>query len=108
MGNKQTFRIRNDQIRIRVLDAVAECQEGFEVVIQEPVRNLSQNAKLWAMLAEVEEQLIWHGYKLTAYEWKDFFTASLFEYKIVPNMDSSGFIGLGKSSSKLRKKEFSD
>ena len=56
--------------------AVMEAPEGYIVTIQEPTRNASQNARLWASLTEVSRQVDWHGNRLTPEEWKDVFSAS--------------------------------
>lgn len=80
---------------------------GWQVRITEPTRSLDANAKLWALLADVSEQVEWHGVKLTAENWKDVFTASLKRSKVVPGLDG-GFVVLGQHTSKMTKYEFSE
>lgn len=81
--------------------------EGHVVRITEATRNLDQNAKLWACLTDVAEQVEWHGTKLTPENWKDVFTASLKRSKVVPGLDG-GFVVLGQHTSKMTKSEFSE
>lgn len=80
--------------------------EGYIVTIAEPSRNLEQNAKMWAMLADVSEQTDWHGNKLNPEEWKDLLSAGLVQSKVVPNMTGNGFVILGQRTSKLSKSQF--
>ena len=79
---------------------------GHVVTIKEPTRNLEQNAKMWAMLADVSEQTDWHGNKLNPEEWKDLLSAGLVQSKVVPNMTGNGFVILGQRTSKLSKSQF--
>ena len=79
---------------------------GHVVTIKEATRNLEQNAKMWAMLADIERQTTWHGMKLNAEEWKDLLSAGLVQSKVVPNMQGNGFVILGQRTSKLTKSQF--
>ncbi len=69
-------------------------------------RSLEANAKMWAMLTEVSQQVVWHGQKLSKEEWKDVFTAALKRQKVVPGIDG-GFVVLGSSTSKMSVEEMS-
>jgi NinB protein len=70
-------------------------------------RNLEQNKKMWAMLTDISNQVIWHGQKLTRENWKDVLTASLKQQKVVPGIDS-GFVVLGSHTSKMSIAEMSE
>lgn len=83
-----------------------EVPEGWVATFAEPTRNLDQNAKMWAMLAELSEQTDWHGNKLTPEEWKDLLSAGLVQSKVVPNLTGNGFVILGQRTSKLSKSQF--
>ena len=87
--------------------AVMEAPEGFIVTIQEPTRNLEQNARLWASLSEVSRQVDWHGNRLTPEEWKDVFSAALKKQKAVPGLDG-GFVICGQRTSKMTKAEMAE
>lgn len=71
-------------------------------------RNLAQNARLWAMLTDVSRQVEWYGKRLTQEDWKHVFTASLRKLSVVPNLDGTGFVALGLSTSNMTKAEFSE
>jgi hypothetical protein len=91
----------------KALEAIDKAGDGYTVTIEEPKRSLDQNKKMWALLGEVSEQVVWHGLKLTPENWKDIFTASLRKQQVVPGIDGS-FVVLGASTSKMTKLELSD
>ena len=84
------------------------CGGGALVVTVKPeTRTLAQNARLWAMLADVSQQVVWHGRKLADEEWKHVFTAALKKQDVVPGLDG-GFVILGQSTSKMTRREMGD
>lgn len=105
---KQTYHLAHDTARRNAVQAVQNAPEGFVVTVGEPTRNLEQNALLWAQLHEISEQVVWHGRKLSPEDWKHVFTASLKRMDVVPNLEGTGFVALGLSTSKMSKREFSD
>lgn len=105
---KQVFIMAHDEARARAMQAVKEAPEGYAVTIAEPTRSLEQNARLWASLADISEQVEWYGKRLSAEEWKHIFSSSLKRMDVVPNLDGTGFVALGLSTSKMSKKELSD
>lgn len=78
------------------------------VEVKPQTRTTEQNARLWAMLTDVSEQVNWYGRKLKPEEWKHVFTAALSKQDVVPNIDGSGFVVLGKATSKMTKREMCD
>jgi hypothetical protein len=89
--------------------AKALLQAGYRVVIEmrSEVRSVAQNARLWAMLTEISEQVDWHGQRLTPEEWKDIFSAALKRTKVVPGIDG-GFVVCGQSTSRMTRGEMTD
>lgn len=82
---------------------------GTRVTFQEAKRTSEQNARMWAMLTEVARQVKWHGQRLSADDWKLVFLSALKqELRIVPNLDGTGFVQLGRSSSSLSVGEMGD
>lgn len=104
---KQTYYLHG-RARQNALQAVQSAPEGYRVIVSEPARTLDQNAALWAALTEISEQVQWHGRWLTPDDWKVMFTASLRQQQIVPNLEGTGFVVLGLSTSKMTKREFGD
>lgn len=79
----------------------------FEVEARPERRSTEQNARLWAMLTDVSRQVVWHGQKLSAEDWKNIFTASQKKQRVAPGLDG-GFVVLGQSTSQMTKGEFSE
>jgi len=75
--------------------------------VKPSTRSLEQNARLWAMLTDISNQVDWYGRKLTPHDWKHVFTASLKKQDVVPGIDG-GFVVLGASTSKMTKTEMCD
>lgn len=70
-------------------------------------RSDAQNRRLWAMLHDISEQVVWHGQKLSDEDWKHVFTAGLKRQKVVPGLDG-GFVVLGQSTSRMTKAEMAE
>jgi predicted RNA binding protein YcfA (HicA-like mRNA interferase family) len=104
---KQRFILAHVQARQRAAHAVYNAPEGFVVTVQEPTRNLDQNALLWSLLNQISKQVVWHGAKLSDEEWKDVFSASLKKQKVVPGLDG-GFVVCGQRTSRMSKRDFSE
>ncbi|MBT9158929.1 MAG: hypothetical protein DDT26_00178 [Dehalococcoidia bacterium] len=75
--------------------------------VKPETRSLSQNARLWAILTDVSEQVEWYGRKLTPDDWKHVFTAALSKQDVVPGIEG-GFVVLGKATSKMTKSEMAE
>lgn len=103
----KTFRLLNNTIRARAIDAVRNADEGKVIEIKEATRSLDQNAKLWPMLQEVATQVEWYGKKLSAEDWKHVFTAALGKQNVVPGIDG-GFVVLGQSTRTMSKARFAE
>lgn len=82
----------------------------LNVVIKPETRSLAQNNLMWSCLTDLSTQLQWCGKKMTPEGWKDFITAHIEGQDIVPNMDGTGFvtIGRGKSTSQMTIKEMTE
>jgi hypothetical protein len=60
------------------------------------------------MLGDVSKQVDWYGKHLSAEDWKHVFSASLRKLAVVPNLDGTGFVALGLSTSRMTKAEMGD
>ena len=101
--------LNNADMRRKAALWCAELPAGTRVEFKGPRRSTDQNSKLWASLTDIATQLTWHGQKLTPDDWKLVFMDALKrEVRAVPNIDGTGFVNLGTSSSDLTKEEFSD
>lgn len=95
--------------RQRVGSWAMQAPWGTRVEFKAAKRTLPQNDRFWAMLTDVAQQLPWHGVKLRPDDWKLIFLDALKrELRMVPNIDGTGFVNLGRSSSDLSKQEMTD
>jgi len=93
-----------------MLEVIAKALKAGPVSVRlsRPKRSLDQNAKMWAMLADISSQVEWHGLKLSPTDWKHLASASLHKQRVVPSMGGDGLVTLGKSTSRMTKRELSD
>jgi hypothetical protein len=95
--------------KARVLQIINAAPFGTRVEVKAAKRTTDQNSRMWAMLTDVAQQLPWHGVKLRPDDWKLIFLDALKrELRMVPNLDGTGFVNLGRSSSDLTKGEMGD
>ncbi|RUM90717.1 MAG: recombination protein NinB [Thiomicrospira sp.] len=101
------FFLRTDLIRRNACSAVMQAPDGYVVEIKPETRNLEMNKKLWAMLTDVSGQVDWYGRRYKPEDWKHILTAGLKGYETAPGINGE-MVVLGKSTSKMNKREFSD
>lgn len=107
MSLKQ-FRLAHTLARKGASEFCYSAPENTVVIFKEATRTLDQNAKLQPMCRDVAEQVIWHGQRLSADDWRHMFVASYNKgQRAVPGIDG-GFVVLGASSKKLSKRECAD
>ncbi|WP_230595808.1 recombination protein NinB [Xanthomonas albilineans] len=77
-----------------------------------PRRSVEQNARLWAMLTDVSQQVEWPVdgklQRLSPEEWKDIFTAGLTRHQRVAQGVDGGFVMLGARTSRMTVAEMCD
>ena len=79
-----SFKLINQKVRDRAKIAIQEAPEGWQVTIQEPKRNLEQNARLHALLGEISRSgKQWAGKERTIDEWKTLFVSGFMYYNSV-------------------------
>lgn len=106
---RATIILTNRAIRERAKSWIDKAPMNTRVEFKASRRSLPQNDRMWAMLTDVATQVPWHGVKLGPEDWKLIFLDALNrELRIVPNIDGTGFVNLGRSSSDLSKAEMSD
>ena len=89
------------------LDAALQGSRRWVLTIRPETRSLQQNARLWAMLTDISQQVDWYGRKLSPENWKHVFSAALKKQDVVPGLDG-GFVVLGLSTSKMTVGEMAD
>ena len=104
--SKRIWKLTGEIAKKAACREILAAPEGYVVTLAEATRNLEQNAKMWAMLADIAKQCDWHGLKLNSEELKDLLSAGLVQSKVVPNLEGNGFVILGQRTSKLTKSQF--
>ena len=89
------------------LDSALQGSRRWVLTIRPETRSLQQNARLWAMLTDISQQVDWYGRKLSPENWKHVFSAALKKQDVVPGLDG-GFVVLGLSTSKMTVGEMAD
>jgi len=89
-----------------VASLILKTPTGHFVTIEEPRRNLLQNAAIHACLTDISEQFEWHGRKLTVDIWKRLCMAAWLREEgeapdLVPAIDGNGFDVIYTRTSKL-------
>lgn len=77
-----------------------------EIDFRAQKRTLPQNARMWAMLSAIADQMIWHGAKWSPDDWKDYFMHSLAGARFMPH-EEGGMIPIGRRTSRLDKQDHS-
>lgn len=110
----QTFVLKVENARPRMAAAWAhacrflEIGKSAKVTVTEcaPTRTLDQNAKLWAVLTDIANQVQWHVdgklEHLSPEDWKDILTAGLKKHQRVAAGIEGGFVMLGQRTSRMR------
>ena len=107
--SRATLIITSDRERQKAASWVMNAPWNTRIDFKAPKRTLPQNDRMWAMLTDVAQQVLWHGLRLTPDYWKLVFLDALKrEVRMVPNIDGNGFVNLGRSSSDLSKDEMTD
>jgi hypothetical protein len=107
--SRATLIIRSDAERNLAARWAQAAPAGTRIEFKQTKRSLPQNSRMWAMLTDIARQVTWHGHRLTAEDFKLVFLDALKrECRLVPNIDGTGFVSLGRSSSDLSKEEMSD
>lgn len=70
-------------------------------------RTIPQNARMWAMLTAIADQLVWHGEKYPPETWKEYFTHCLQGGRFMPH-EEGGMVPVGHRTSRMTKDEHSD
>lgn len=93
--------VNGDADRQRAMHWASRAPLGTRIDFKQARRSVEQNALLWSRLTEIA--VIWYGQKLSAEDWKDVFTASLREARVVPGLDAGSFVLLGMRTSDMSK-----
>ena len=107
--SRATVTLNSKQRREQAARWVWSAPDGTRITFQEAKGTDAQRRLMWDLLTDVARQVLWHGQRLSADDWKLIFMAGLNqELRLVPNLEGNGFVNLGRSSERLSVKEKSD
>jgi len=106
-----TIHKAEDAMRLipNVLDLIIKGLQAGPVLLtlgREKRSNL-QNAKMWAMLRDISDHVVWHGQKLSDESWKNIVPAEIEAQLIFPGI-TVPFVAMGVSTKSKNKQWFSD
>lgn len=99
--------LTSEAVRMRAKRWLSQAPLGTRVEFRAPRRSIPQNDRMWCLLTAVSAQLLWHGQKYTAAEWKDYFMHAYRGEKWMP-FEDGGMIPIGRSTSSLSRAEHSE
>ncbi len=108
MAEKKSVKLLDQMARDLAHKLIERAPDGHVVVVSEPTRNLDQNAKMWAMIADCQAQIPdmremdGESIKLR------FMDALGTEMRYLPKLDGTGFFPVGHKSSALSVRQFAD
>lgn len=106
--NKSTYHLTTPRVRANAMQAIADAPANYVVTIAEPKRSTDQNAKMWAMLADVA-RCEPEGRKWTPETWKAAFMHYLgHQVAFCEGLDGCGPFPMGFRSSHLTVRQMAD
>ena len=110
---KRVFRLADNVVRQRAIDAVKDAPADYVVEIKERTRSLDQNAAQWPILEAFSRQLLWpvngQMVQMSPEEWKDVLTAAFKNETSRLAMGlNGGVVMLGMRTREMTKKQFSE
>ncbi|MGQ5289789.1 recombination protein NinB [Pectobacterium actinidiae] len=106
---KQQFHLANDAVKQNAINFIRQLpvdpKRPLVVDIKEPSRTKAQNNKMWPLLEDLSEQVVWFGNKYDKEDWKDLITAMIAkskkqEQRMAPGLDG-GIVMFGQRTSKM-------
>lgn len=109
---KQTFPLNHPRYRQFARAALEKAPDDWEVVLRPVRRSTAQNAALHSCLADIAEQVEWHGKRLDIDIWKRLCTAAWLREvgeapELIPSLDGHGFDVIFQKTSELSIAEMS-
>jgi hypothetical protein len=112
-SDSRTFTLGDEADRGRVASVVARCPEGWVVTIKPPQRTSGQNRLLHSALADIANQVIWHGERFDLSVWKRLCTSAWLREcgdhsLLVPALDGHGLDIIFEKTSHLSISQLSE
>lgn len=103
---------KRDEVLALLCSYVEKLGHRVNITIAEPKRSVEQNARLWAILTDISNQVEWPVdgklQRLSPEDWKHVISAGLKREQRIAQGMGGGFVILGQRTSKMTKRELSD
>lgn len=107
MSDRAIITLRSQADRDKASKWAQGVATGSKVVFHGPGRSIPQNDALHAAIGDIARQRDYHGVKRPVSSWKLLFLDALDrDVQMLPNLDGTGFVSVGKSTAALSKEEF--
>ena len=112
----QQFHLVNESVKQNAINYIrqlpVDSKRPLILDVKESTRTAIQNRKMWPLLKDLSDQVVWHGEKLTREEWKDLITVLVNqtqdqEQKSAPGING-GRVYFGVRTSKSSKRYMVD
>ncbi|EHD21804.1 MULTISPECIES: recombination protein NinB [Brenneria] len=106
---KQQFHLASESVKQNAINFIRQLpvdqKRPLVVDIKEPGRTAEQNRKMWPLLKDLSDQVVWFGNKYDTDDWKDLITAMVAkskkqEQRMAPGLDG-GVVMFGQRTSKM-------
>lgn len=106
---KQQFHLVNEYVKQNAINYIRElpvdAKRPLILDIKEMTRTAQQNRKLWPLLKDLSDQVLWFGNKYDSDDWKDLITAMVAkskkqEQRMAPGLDG-GIVMFGQRTSQM-------
>jgi hypothetical protein len=97
---KNLILITSEAERERAVAWVFSAKPGSRVILEEPQHSSEGNARMWALLTRLSEELEWHGQHYSPGMWKDFFMHA-FKGVVWMPAENGGYVPVGRGTGEL-------
>lgn len=106
---KQQFHLVNESVKQNAINFIRDLpvdnKRPLLLDIKEATRTAEQNRKMWPLLKDLSDQVVWFGNKYDSDDWKDLITALVAkakkqEQRMAPGLDG-GVVMFGQRTSKM-------
>lgn len=104
---KPLILIDSEQERERAIRWIFNAEPGSRVILEQPQRSSEGNARMWALLTRISEEVEWFGAHYSPGQWKDYFMHEFAGVVWMPT-DVGGYVPVGRSTGELKAEERRD
>lgn len=101
---KPLILIDSEAERERAIAWLFRADLGSRVILEPPQRSSEGNARMWALLTRMSEEVEWFGQRYSPSQWKDYHMHDFGGVTWMP-CDVGGYVPVGRSTGELKAEE---